>query len=234
MAEVREIPDREPRQIAKRALVLGTLAFRASLEVTDHPRVLEISKQLLPWLRQIGCADELDPIEKEELATPLGGLSRSQKADVNWAGEGAMLFCWMLKLVGSLEDAAIADHRQLTMLLSLLRPEAVEIIRSAQLRDRQEIRDRCRHFMLIQSLLRERRIENPGREIVRGLTVKQLAEVGLAVTDDGLTRASETVAHMTPEEMGCAAGLYFVRAHAALWYLGGRKTYFDSTEDRRG
>jgi hypothetical protein len=206
--------------------VLGSLAFRASLEVTSHPRVLEFSKELLPWLRRIGCADELDPIEEEELATPLGGLSRSQKADLNWAGDGAMFFCWMLKLVGPLEDAALSDHCQLTTLLSLLRPEAVEIISSAQLRDYQEIRDRCRHFILVQSLLRERRIENPGRDIVRRLTVEQLAEVGVAVTNDALMRAAETVVHMTPEEIGRAAGLYFVRAHAAFWFLSGRKTYF--------
>jgi hypothetical protein len=145
----RALTTREPCQIAKRAIVLATLAFRGSLEVTDHPRVLEISKQLLPWLRRIGCADELDPIEERELATPLGGLSNSERIDVNWAGEGAMFFCWMLKLVGPLEDAAPADYRQLTTLLSLLRSEAVEIIRSAQLRDHDEIRDTCRHFILI-------------------------------------------------------------------------------------
>ena len=199
----------------------------ASLEVTDQPRVLEISKQLLPWLRRIGCADELDSIEEEELATPLGGLSDSQKIDVNWAGEAALFFCWMLRLVGPLEEAAVADHRQLTTLLSLLKPEAVEVFRSAQLRDSDEIRDMCRHFILIQSLLRERRIESADREIIRRLTVEQLAEVGLAVTDEALTRVSATVARMTSDEAKNIAFLYFVRAHAAFWYLNGRARYFD-------
>jgi hypothetical protein len=235
MAEARVIIERKPRQIAKRAIVLGTLAFRASLEVTDHPRVLEISKQLLPWLHRIGCADELDPIEERELATPPGGLGNSEKIDVNWASEAAMFFCWMLNLVESLEDAALTDHRQLTTLLSLLRPEALDIVRSAQLREADDIRDNCWHSILVQSLLRERRIESPGRDILRRITLQQLTELGLVVTDEALARASETVGRMTPDEVKCAAGLYSVRAHAAKWHLCGRRTYFDcSSVDDRG
>jgi hypothetical protein len=118
--ESRVIVCREPLQIAKRALVLGTLAFRSFLEVTEHPRVVEISQQLLPWLQRIGCADELDSIEQEELATPLGNLSDSQRIDVNWAGEAAMFFCWILNLVGPLKDADLADQSRLPTVLSLL------------------------------------------------------------------------------------------------------------------
>src|SRR5262249_35579734 len=66
---------RESQQIAKRALILGTIALRASLEVTDHPRAVEASQQLLRWLNQVGCDGEIDPIERGELATPLGQLS---------------------------------------------------------------------------------------------------------------------------------------------------------------
>jgi hypothetical protein len=227
--EARAITAREPCQVAKRAIVLATLAFRGSLEATDHPRVLEISKQLLPWLRRIGCADELDPIEERELATPLGGLSDSEKIDVNWAGEAALFFCWMLKLVGPLEEATVADHRQLTTLLSLLKPEAVEIIRSAKLRISDETRDVCRQFILIKSLLRERRVESPGRDIIRRLTLDQLTAVGLTVTEEALTRASATIARMTPEQLECAAGLYLVRAHAATWFLSNSRTYFMSS-----
>jgi hypothetical protein len=57
--------------------------------------------------------------------------------------------------------------------------------------------------------------------------LQRLEEVGLDVTEDAVQRASETVSSMTPEERSRAAGLYFVRDHAALWFFGDRPKYFD-------
>jgi hypothetical protein len=192
---------REPRQVAKRALILGTIAFRASLEVTDHPRVLEISRQLLPWLTHIRCADELDPIERELLETPFGQLSDSQKMDANWAaGEAALFFCWMLNRAEPLheKDAAVQSHLPETLLI--LQPDASEIIQFASLRDIAEIEDTCRHFILILSLLRESRIDAQSCHIIRERHVQQLNDVGLAATEDAIRRASETVDSMTPQQ----------------------------------
>src|SRR6516225_7291850 len=114
------VPGREPQRVAKRALILGAIASRSSLEVTDHPRVVEISQRLLPWLSEVGCEEELDPIERELLATPLGHLSESQKIDANWAGEAATFFCWTLKLVGPLEETSPADQSMLPSVLAIL------------------------------------------------------------------------------------------------------------------
>jgi hypothetical protein len=144
---------REPEQVAKRALVSGALAFRSSLEVTDHPRVIELSERLLPWLNEIGCGDELDPIEREELATPLKHLSESQKIDVNCAGEAASFFCWALKLLGPLEVSTPTDQSVLPDILCILQPTALKLIQSAALRETAEIRDTCRKLTLIRSML---------------------------------------------------------------------------------
>lgn len=217
---------REPQQVAKRALILGTIAFRASLEVTEHPRVVEISERLLPWLSEVECQDELDPIERELLETPLGELSDSQALDANWAGEAATLFCWMLKLAGPIDETSPTDQSRLPDLLFILHPEAAQIVRSASLRDRAEIEDTCRHFVLIRSILQESRMSLQAAEIIRRMNVQTLTEVGLVVTDDALARASESVSLMTPEERSRAAGFYFVRAHAALWFFSDRPSYF--------
>lgn len=88
--------NREPATVARRALVLTVVAFRGSLEVTDHPRVIELSQRLVPWLDEIECRSELDPKERELLGTPLGQLSKSFLIDANWAGEAAAFFCWTL------------------------------------------------------------------------------------------------------------------------------------------
>lgn len=218
---------RKPQQVAKRALILGAIAFRSSLEVTDHRRVVEISQRLLPWLSDIGCGDELDPIERELLATPLGQLSDSQRIDANWAGEGAALFCWMLKLGEPLKEASPANPSHLPVVLRILKPEAMDLLRSPLLRDRAEIEDTARQFMLIRSMLQESRVDRPGRDIVRRVNCQKLNGVGLVVTEDAVRRASEAIGRMTALERSRAAGLYFVREHSVLWFLSDRSSYFD-------
>jgi len=218
---------REPRQVAKRALVLGALAFRASLEVTDHPRVPEIARQLLPWLTEMGCGDELDPIEREELATPLGQLSDSQRADVNRAGEPAAFFGWTLNLVPPLPDVDAADQADLLAVLRILKPEAADILQSASLRDRAEIEDTCRRFVLVRAILQESRVEPPARDVIRRYYLQNLKDAGIAVPEDAIERAAAIVSRMTPQDRIRVAGIYFVRSHAALWYLSGRATYFE-------
>jgi hypothetical protein len=217
---------REPQQVARRALVLGAVAFRASLEVTDHPRVVELSQRLLPWLTEVGCENELDPIEREELATPLGQLSDSQRGDVNWAGEQAAFFGWMLTRVAPLPDEGPTDQTGLLQALCILKPEASAIVRSASLRDHAEIEDACQRFVLVRSILQESRVEPPARDIVRRVNLKKLEDVGVGVTQEAIARATDIVNRMTAQDRKRAAGAYFVRSHAALWFLSGRDTYF--------
>lgn len=221
---------RDPQQVAKRALILGAIAFRASLELTDHPRVVELSLRLLPWLEQVGCSDELDPIERELLETPYGRLGDGLRIDANCAGEAASFFCWALGLASPLEVSSPADQSGLTVLLAILRPDALGILQSASLRSIGEIEDACRHFVLIQSILRETKIEE-ARDIVRRYHLQKLEAVGLNATEDAIARASETVAQMTPLERSRAAGFYSVRAHAALWFFSDRRRYFEEVEE---
>lgn len=217
---------REPKQIAKRAIIFGAIAFRSSLEVTTHSRVVELSQRLLPWLIEIGCGDEIDPIEREELETPIGGLSDSQMIDVRWAGEAAAVFCWMLRLQKNLEETTLADSTAFVQLLSILKPEAEDIIRSAQLRDLGEIESTCRQFVLIRSMLQEARIGPPASDIIRRANLQRLNEVGQVVTDEDVQIASDVLSRMTSEDRAKTAGLYFIRDLAALWFLTDRSRYY--------
>jgi len=208
-------------------LILGAVAFRASLEETSHPRVVEITHRLLPWLCDLGCDDEIDPIERELLETPRGQLSDSQWIDANWAGEAATIFCWALNLVGGLNEVNPADQSVLPDLLCILKPEAAAIIQSASLRDSAEIEDMCRQIVMIRSVLQEMRVGLPGSDVIRRLNVQRLSEAGIVVTEDAAKRASAIVAGMTPQGRDQVAGLYFVRDHAALWLFSDRSKYFD-------
>src|SRR4051812_7785268 len=82
---------RTSSEVLRRAVVMTTVAFRASLEATIHPRSRELSQRLLPWLESLGMAGDIDPIEHDLLATPFGELETSQKTDAKWSGEGAFV-----------------------------------------------------------------------------------------------------------------------------------------------
>jgi hypothetical protein len=207
-------------------MILATISFRSSLEATVHPRVIEISGRLLPWLTDIGCGDHLDPIERDLLATPYGKLGDSQRMDARLSGEAAAFFCWMLNLGDELEEAAPANPSILPTSLAILRPQGHEIIETAILRDEREIEDTCRRFVLVRSLLQEYRVDTPASDIVRRLHVQKLCDVGLSVTEDAIKRAADVVGRLTPEGRRQMAGVYFVRYHAALWFLSDRKSYF--------
>jgi len=217
---------REPQQVARRAIVLGAIAMRGSLEITNHPRTFEAAARLLPWLGDVGCDAEIDPIEREELATPLGGLSPSQKADVNWAGEAAAFFCWTIGLGPALDCANSADQSAVIRTLRILHGDALELQRGTTFRPASELADACRQFVLIRSTLQQSRVSSPGKDIIVQVAKKTLSEVGIVVTEEDIGRAAATVASMTAPEQSRAAGIYFVRAHAALWLFNGSRSYF--------
>ena len=217
---------REPRQVARRALVLSTVAFRGSLEVTAHPRVDEAARRLLPWLAQIGCDGEVDPIEREQLATTLGQLSESQMVDLRWAGESAALFCWMLGLGVAPDPMRPTDATDLPTYRCVLRPEALALVERAALRTDEEVESACRRYVVCLSLLRESRVPPPVAAVIRRACVTELAEVGHPLTADDLDHVSDFVASLRSEDRATIAGLYAVRRHAAMWYLRGRGGYF--------
>jgi uncharacterized protein DUF4272 len=217
---------REPEEVAKRALILGAVAFRSSLEVTDHPRVVDLSGRLLPWLTGMGLQSNLDPIELELLATPFGQLGRSLRIDAKWAGEQAAVFCWMLKLIEEPDELRPVNPENIPTMLGILKPEAAQIIQSAELRGRNEIEAACRQFVLVRSILQEGRLGTPDRQIIRWAHVKQLNRAGVPVTEADIERASKTIGRMTPDERNQAAAFYFARRIAAKWYLNDRGRYF--------
>ena len=221
-------------QITQRAIVLGAMAMRGSLEATDHPRAAEAAARLLPWLREVDCDAEIDPIERAELMTPLGGLSPSERIDVNWASEGAAFFCWTLGLGDPLDCASPADQSAVISTLRILHADALELERAATVRATRELEEACRQFVVIRSILQQGRISSLANtaalaeEVIAKLAVRRLAEVGIAVGDNDIARATATVSTLTLQEQSRASGFYFVREHAALWLFNESRTFFEA------
>ena len=128
------------------------------LEATDHPRAAEAAARLLPWLREVDCDAEIDPIERAELMTPLGGLSPSERIDVNWASEGAAFYRWTLGLGDPLDCASPADQSAVISTLRILHADALELERAATVRAMRELEEACRQFVVIRSILQQGRI----------------------------------------------------------------------------
>ena len=121
-------------QIAKPAIVMTSLAFRASLEVTDHSRAKKASDRIPGWLGEQGVNDELDAIERDILETPYRQLEDRQRRDANWSGEGAWIMAWALKLVELPPNRETVDPRILVERLGILRQDVTELTATVSLK----------------------------------------------------------------------------------------------------
>lgn len=215
---------RTPHQVAKRTLILATLAYRGSLEATDLAGAAEMARRLPGYLEELAISDDLDPTERDELATPLGNLSGSQRIDLNWAGEASAFFAWTLDLAPRPVPAVPAPS---SVAAGILKLEARHFLHTSHFVSPSEIEDVCKQIVLIRSMLQERRVEGPARDILRRFNIRKLTNVGLRATEADHSRADEVVHAMSLDEQFRAAGLYLVREHAALWLFRTGKTYFD-------
>ncbi len=205
---------------------MGAVAMRASLEVTTHPRVVEISGHLLPWLSSLGIMRELDPIESELLATAYGQLEPEQRTDANWAGEGAAICCWALGIADRPPLCEPADHNDIVERLKVLHPEAKLILEMESLRPISELQTYVVEVVLIRSQLQQLRDEGIGRSVLEKIARAKLVELGLGSLGAKMGRVAQIVAGMSSEERKRSAGLYFVRELAATWIFDSRERYF--------
>ncbi len=119
---------RTPSEILRRAIVMTSVAFRASLEVSVHARCEELCGRLLPWLEEHGMAGEIDTTERELLATPFGQLDKSQQVDANWSGEGANIMCWALGLQSRPHYHEHVDYTHWFNQLGILRNDPLKVL----------------------------------------------------------------------------------------------------------
>ena len=79
---------RTGREVAGQAIIYGTLGFRASLEVTDHTRSVDLCSRLLPWLEELGLGPQIELFRREILTTAHGKLPQDSMREAYWRGEG--------------------------------------------------------------------------------------------------------------------------------------------------
>lgn len=219
---------RTAQQVASRAVVMTTMAFRASLEVTDHSRIEEIATLLFGWLQDQGLASELDPIEREILESPYGTLHKSQLTDAMLASEGASICSWAVAKSSPPPESDSSDARELVTTWSILR-DARESITDATLRPWEEIRTWCANVLLIRSELQQIRVDDESVKAklaqIRDIRMNQL---GLFAGSETRSRCRHFAATLPPEKRKEVGGVHSVREVACSWLFDGRSQYFES------
>lgn len=226
---------REPTQVARRAIILTTIAFRGSLETMRQFRAVELSVELLPWLREIGIDDELDPIERAELETACGRLSPAQRLDTRVAGEAASFLIWTLNRGERPAPWQFTDGMPWITKLAVERAEFLTLLDSPTFRDHAEIEAACREIAAIRTafLAARESAGPPGlavakKDVVVRTQRDKWAALGLSLSDDDLQRGAEAVAALPADQRKAMGGLYFVRELAATWLYDRRPTYFNA------
>jgi hypothetical protein len=222
------IPQIRPAiQVARRSIIMASLAFRASLEVTEHARCPEACNRLLPWLDGLGCRDDLDPIERDILSTPYRRLEPEQRLDAYWAGEGAAIYLWALGKVSDPPPACtICDHHAILAIVRVLYPEAQSIIDARTLRSMDEIHAYSGQVASMRMEFQRRALDESAGETLLKIRRDRLAEIGLSMSDEDLKSACACIDAMSSNEKKSAPGFYFVREHAVSWLFDSRTSYF--------
>lgn len=227
---------RDPHQVARRTLVLITLAFRGSLETVRQTKAVELSVQLLPWLREQKLEDELDPRERKILETSFGRLSPSQLNDLRIAGEPVAWFAWALERGERPQPQKWADAMPWITKLAIERPEALALLDAPQLRDETELAAAARESAAVATALRQARLtERPlglmtaAKDLLARQKREQWSPLGIEISDADLSAAAETVAALPVEQQKQLGRLTFVRELALSWLFDRRPSYYADT-----
>lgn len=227
---------RTATQLARRAVVMGAVAFRASVERSNDRRAPEITEWILPWLEKMGVAEDIDPIELRLLETPYKRLDKTQSIDANWSGEGAAIFCWALGTVDKPPRLAPADQQIVITTLGIMKPTIPRILNSPMLRERSELEQFCKQVRLTRIVLHETHIKDGPltaekrrlvSEIRRGKVTSELENAGITVDDTDFREIQGLVGNATTEARRLAAGAHVAREVAVTWLFDSRENYFD-------
>jgi len=211
---------RTAHEIACRALVHGALGFRASLEMTRHPKCDQACLSLLPWLQEVGLASSITDFQREILNCHHGKLSLEAQTEAFWRGESAALLAWSIQLFDSLDPVATVDPNSLVDCLRILKPEAGELIEGASLRPSHELQSFCIFCIAVRNRFQLAQLGARNRLLFDAICKTRLEELGLHRDNEAWERILEETtqfAAVTPN----SKGLYVVRALAAEWLLGG-------------
>jgi hypothetical protein len=210
---------RTDHEVAVQAIVFGSLGFRASLEVTEHPRTKSLCTQLLPWLEQLGLSARVETFHREILSSPHGRLPRESQAEAFWRGEAASFLGWAIQLFDKPASTEFTDPGLLVSKLRILQPTAHQLLSNAKLRLQTEIDDFCAFCLMVRHQFQLSALAGDGQAMLRSIQQTRLAELGLTEAFHRI-QGAELEAATLVSTAPSTRGLCVVRALTAEWLLG--------------
>jgi Domain of unknown function (DUF4272) len=210
---------RSSREVAVRAIIFGTLGFRASLEVTAHQRSESLCSQLVPWLEQLNLGARINDFHREILVTPFQKLTHEFQTEAYWRGEAASFLGWAIQLIDKPHPTESVDPGVLVQRLRILQPNTGDLISRCSLRSEVEVDDYCTFCLTVRHKFQVSGLDEDGQAVLKRIHESRLADLGLS---EALHRRKEieTEAAQLASAVPRVKGLYVVRALAAEWLLG--------------
>ena len=225
--EDEEIDPPTAERVAKRMLVLMAIAARsiAEMNVQEHPELAEMHERILPWMEELGIADECEPGELAALECPLGKLPQQPCIDGFWRTEGVAVLAWALGLheLSDYDEGTTTDA--LLQELAFLNTEQGEsILQNAALRSPEEIGAMGEAMLAFHWRMRDFRINpkpcdfrNWGETCWFGPTDLSWAKFG---PDNDLMIRGKSISIAVPDDVSMASSIAMERHLATNWLRG--------------
>jgi hypothetical protein len=217
-----EPPSRD--RVARRALGLVTLAWRAFLE-RERPKGAEVDVAVaLAWLETHGILGELDEAEQALARGPLGSWTEQQIVSCGWSVEAAVVLAWALRLAELPAHDEEAAPAVVQRALGLFAPAPPALV--AELRPEEEIDAGAARLLAIAARFRElARSKGPldfaacaRSECGDGVDLR-----GIRTVQGDLTVAGAPIWAAPEQAVAAAQSIAVERFGAADWLLGGAR-----------
>lgn len=218
-----------PERVAKRAVVMSAVIYRAFMEAyPDEPEVKTECQNILHWLEQLRVLDELEVKEKEILSTPLGQLPSRQAINSTWRSEGLVVLAWALNCFDLPAYDELVDPQAVVNSLHFLNSGAAELLASPNLRATNELEQYAERMFALHWRLREYHL-HPGKldfqKFAQEAWFGPLDVSGLRFIDQDLAIGQNEISQTSDEDFRQCMSITSERHQAANWLVGDDQTY---------
>lgn len=235
-----DYPIQSTRQVAYRALCLGTLLRRNALELgmrslNDLPDAIQdgwkrehegIQQHLKQWLVEEKIVGYFSPDERLLMDAEFGGWQQLDTTNMDWRRESLGILLWALEIVDTPYYDTQFDAESLLEPLDLMNP-TIDFIWQASLRDAQVIHSACDLAEKWHWRAHITQQQQRGDKLSDGISyvelIKQVAETTYSagnlpsVIDDDFPVMGKAYAQLTAEEYNTISSIAKERHYALNW-----------------
>ena len=217
-------------RVARRALVLATIACRGILENDKaDPGASEFWKRVSAWWNTLGIDGELEDEEAKLLRAPFGSVDRQIAVNAGWRSESLAVLAWALGRSELPDHDVEADPAAVATCLGFLEPDTV--LERPTLRNTEELERYREVAFTLHWRLREYSL-NPNamdfRSFCRTAWFGPLSLDGVALHDDDLRVGDVSISAAPAGAVRHASSIAQERHLAINWVLDASLPFSES------